>query len=914
MSLALHRLGRFVGRHRAAVLVGWLLLLLVVGGASRVMGSTFDENYTISGTESQEGQDVLAARFGSAATGATAQVLYRVDAGSDITTAGAQATIADSLRAIAAIDGVANVTDAGSLPVDDAGDATLATVQFTDEHPDHATLDAVEAAATVADNGVTSTIGGSSYGNGTDVGGHTSELIGITMALLVMVLTFGSLLAAGMPILTALVGVGTTLSAITLLTHVTSVSNAAPAFASMLGLAVAIDYSLFILSRHRAELAAGAQPREAMARALATSGSAVVFAGLTVVVSLVGLVVVQIPMLTVMALGGALAVTMAVLAALTLLPAVALLAGERLRPRAGRTDKAGTRVSERWIRSVTRRPLVTITAVVVVVGAIAAPAFSIRLALPDAGTQPVGTAARDHFDAVADTFGPGYNAPLLITADILGSTDPVQTVQDLSDAVAALPGVAAVSKATPNASADTALLRVIPEGGQSDPATVTLVQTIRDNAAAVEAELGVGDVRVTGTTAINIDVSQRLSDALLPFGLTVVGLSLVLLLIVFRSVAVPIKATVGYVLSVGAAFGAIVAVFQWGWLPFILGGNEPGPLVSFLPILVMGVLFGLAMDYEMFLVSRMREEYAHSGDATRAIRVGFSHSAPVVTAAAVIMVSVFVAFLPGGSTTIKPIAFGLAVGVAVDAFLVRMTLVPAVLTLLGDHAWKMPESWKRRLPTVDVEGDALVRQTAVGSSPEASCALSALDVTARLGDLPVTVQAAPGQIVILDIPDTDAQVALGAVLTGRAHAWSGDLVVDGMILPERAGEVRARSAVATPEGVDQTRTAAHEVRATLTLAGARRRNLTDRTAHALGLLAALDIPADAHLAALDEADRRAVVAVSALAAGARLIVLPGAPDHDLAALLAGHGASVVLFAPVRATLTRTGAQQLEIGA
>ncbi|WP_084073902.1 MMPL family transporter [Demequina sp. NBRC 110052] len=914
MSLALHRLGHLVGRHRGTFIAAWMLLLLLVGGASQLLGSSFADDYTISGTESQEGQDVLAARFGDAAAGATGQVLYRVEAGSDVTSDETMAVIEESLAAISGIDGVAGVPDAEDLGIDEAGDAALGTVQFEDAKPSAETLDAVTEAATVAASGVSSTIGGSAFSETPEPEGHTSEIIGIVVALLVMVLTFGSLLAAGMPILTALLGVGTTLSAITLLTHVTSVSNASPAFASMLGLAVAIDYSLFILSRHRAELATGATPREAMARALATSGSAVVFAGLTVIVSLVGLVVVNIPLLTVMALAGAMAVAMAVLAALTLLPAVALLAGARLTPRTRRGPSTGERVSSRWIDTVTRRPRITIAAVVAVLGIVAVPAFSLQLALPDAGHEPEGTAAREHFDAVAETFGPGWNAPLLITADILASDNPLRAVEDLEEAVAALPGVAAVDMATPNAAADTALLRVIPEGGQSDPATEDLVHTIREHADQVETDLGIDDIRVTGTTAINIDVSERLEAALLPFGLTVVGLSLVLLLIVFRSVAVPVKATAGYVLSVGAAFGAIVAVFQWGWLPFILGDTVPGPLVSFLPILVMGVLFGLAMDYEMFLVSRMREEYAHTGDPHRAIRAGFAHSAPVVTAAAIIMVSVFVAFLPGGSATIKPIAFGLAVGVAVDAFLIRMTLVPAVLTLLEDRAWWIPDWLDRRLPVVDVEGDALVRQTAVDGSPEASCAVAARGLVARRGDVPLDIDAAPGDIVTLPVPDADAQIAIAAVLTGRSRSYAGELVVDGMILPERSEEVRSRSAVALPDAADERVCAIAMVDAELGLAGVRGQRRRENLDHAAGLLSALGIAHDAPVATLGAADRRALVAVTSLAAGARVIVLPGAPDERLCALLTGHGAAVVAFPPSRATLARAGATPLEIGA
>ncbi|OJV97296.1 MAG: hypothetical protein BGO47_10605 [Microbacterium sp. 67-17] len=906
MSLALHRLGHLVARHRLLVIIGWLVVILALLGASRVAGTAYADNFSVPGTESEIGQTVLEERFGSSAAGASAQLLFRTDSGS-IEDADAAAVIEDALAEIETIPGVANVSGMDRLQIDENGDAALATVQFEDEKPSDEALDAVHEAAIVDEAGVTSTIGGSAYGEGNPEMSHLSEVIGIAVALLVLFVTFGSFLAAGMPIVAAIAGVGATISILALASHVADISTATPSFSTMLGLAVAIDYSLFILSRHRQELAAGLEPREAMSRALGTAGGAVVFAGLTVIVSLLGLSVVGIPVLTVMAFGGSLAVATAVLVALTLLPAIALLAGTRLTPRVRRARRSASPApsgrpgfSSRWVRIVTRVPALTIVLVVVGVGALALPATQMALALPDASTKPVGTDSRDHFDAVAETFGPGWNAPLLVTVDILESTDPLETMDDLSAAISEIPGVAAVPVASPNAGADTGLMRVIPGGGQNDPATTDLVHELRERAPDLEEQYGVSDIRVTGTTAINIDTSERLAGALLPFALTVAGLSIVLLMIVFRSIWVPIKATVGFLLSVGAAFGAIVAVFQWGWFPAILGDSLPGPLVSFLPILVMGVLFGLAMDYEMFLVSRMREDYSHTRDAHGAVMSGFRHSAPVVTAAALIMIAVFVAFIPAGSATIKPIAFGLAVGVFVDAFLVRMTLVPAVMTLLGDRAWWLPAWLERILPAVDIEGDALARQVALDESGRSALAISAHDLVVDPGAAALNLAISAGEVASIPVPGGIDEMRLAHVLAGRTRPVSGALAVHGQVLPERAESVRRATAIVTADDVSPgDGTVADYIAATLTTVGGRRPERAARLARAMSLAPATGIP----IAQLELSARRQLAAAVALACGAQIVFLPGCDDHGLAENLRGAGATVIMFTVAPAALT-----------
>ncbi|WP_164878201.1 MMPL family transporter [Microbacterium enclense] len=905
MSLALHRLGRFIGRHRLAVIGVWTAVLLLIGGVGFGTGAAFEDDNSIPGTESQEGQDVLATRFGSSASGASAQLLFRADDG-DITGADDRAVMQARLDRIAAVDGVAGVSSVDGLTIDDGGDAALANVQFDDRKPSESVLDAVQDAAAADTDGVTSTIGGSAY-NIQEEQSHLGEVIGLAIALLVLIIVFGSLLAAGMPLVGALTSVGTTLGALFLASHLTAISPSTSAFSSMLGLAVAIDYSLFVLSRHRHELARGQSPQEAMARALGTAGSAVVFAGITVVIALGGLLVVGIPTLTTMAVGGALAVTMGVLVALTLLPAVALLAGARLRPRdRARSTKRASRppLAQRWVRLVTRAPAITIVLVVLGLGVVAVPTMSMQLGLRDASTQPVGTIPRDHYDAIAASFGPGWNAPLLITADVLSPSNPVEVVDQLQDDLEELDGVVAVPLATPNTAGDTALFRVIPEGGQNDPRTADLVAELRAEAAAWEEQYGISDIRVTGTTAVNIDISARMQAALVPFTLTVVGLSLVLLLLVFRSIWVPIKATLGFLLSVGASFGAIVAIFQWGWFPALLGGDSPGPLVSFLPILVMGVLFGLAMDYEMFLVSRMREEYSHIRDPRAAVTSGFEHSAPVVTAAAVIMISVFVAFIPGGTDTIKPIAVGLAVGVFVDAFLVRMTLVPAIMLALHRHAWWLPRWLDRILPTVDIEGEAVMRQAAVDDGPVAALALSAGDLRVDRDDVPLTLDVRFGEAVTID--DTLGH-RLAPALSGRAAFVSGTLVVAGRVLPDSGAAVRGLTAVVSPDDVSGSDTARRFARTMIALAGGGRRRRRRRLETVEHLVPDLDV----RIADLDLAGRQMLSAAVAYACGARVIFFPvGSRPDDIHALTSA-GASVVI---VREAVAEESSSPLEIGA
>jgi RND superfamily putative drug exporter len=484
----------------------------------------------------------------------------------------------------------------------------------------------------------------------------------------------------------------------------------------MIGLAVGIDYALFIVSRYRAELAEGRNREEAAGRAVGTAGSAVVFAGLTVVIALVGLSVVNIPMLTKMGIAAAGTVAIAVLIALTMIPALLGYAGRKVRPTGekskllggGRTagKPARPNMGTRWASFVVRRPVAVLLLGVIGLGAAAVPATSLELGLPDDGSQPTSTTQRRAYDLLSEGFGPGFNGPLMVVVDGKDSADPQALFKEVSDEVKGLDNVVTVTPPAPNKAGDTATITVIPDAKPSSATTEELVHAIRDTGAEVAAGQD-GQVLVTGATAMNIDVSQKLNDALLPYLALVVGLAFLLLIVVFRSILVPLKAALGFLLSVLAALGAVVAVFQWGWLSGLMGVEETGPVMSMMPIFMVGVVFGLAMDYEVFLVTRMREAYVHGEKPSQAVVTGFKHGARVVTAAAVIMMAVFAGFIGSSESMVKMIGFGLAIAVFFDAFVVRMAIVPAVLALLGKKAWWLPKWLDRALPNVDVEGEGL---------------------------------------------------------------------------------------------------------------------------------------------------------------------------------------------------------------
>ncbi|WP_432831376.1 MMPL family transporter [Dactylosporangium sp. CA-092794] len=712
MASFLYRLGRFAFRRRWLVVGLWLAVLAaVVTGAATLSGSTSD-GFRIPGAPSQEAIDLLQERFPQvSADGATARMVFAAPDGQQLTSAATKAAVEQAVAELRQAPQVAAVSDPfRSGAVNQAG--TVGFAQATYRVPAQELTDGDRDALTAIagrarEQGLSVEIGGDALQAPPERG--LGEAIGVAVAAVVLMITFGSLVAAGLPLLTALLGIGIGIGVITAATGFIDLSSTTPVLALMLGLAVSIDYALFIVSRYRYELGNGRDPQEAAGRAVGTAGSAVVFAGLTVVVALAALSVVGVPFLTQMGLAAALTVAIAVVIALTLLPATLGFAGRRVlgkhaRARHTRDPEAGstTTFGIRWARAIARRPVTALLVAVVALGVVAIPALDLRLGMPDDGTAAPDTTQRKAYDLLASGFGAGFNGPLTVVVDTpagAAKTTADQVVQKITG----LPGVAAAATAAVNPVGNTALLTVIPTGGPGDPATEDLVHAVRDLDGTI-AGAGIG---VTGLTAINIDVSTKLADSLIPYLAVVLGLAFLLLMLVFRSLLVPIKATLGFLLSVAATFGAVVAVFQWGWAADLLGVVRTGPILSFLPIILIGIVFGLAMDYQVFLVTRMREEYVHGVAPREAVIAGFGDGARVVTAAAIIMISVFAGFILAPDPIIKSIGFALSVAVLFDALVVRMTIVPAVMTLLGKAAWWLPRWLNRLLPNVDVEGEEL---------------------------------------------------------------------------------------------------------------------------------------------------------------------------------------------------------------
>ncbi|MFI8090798.1 MMPL family transporter [Streptomyces sp. NPDC086080] len=719
------------------MLAGWLLALGAVIGLGFSVAGDFQDSGSIPGSPAQTALATMDRHFPSP-DAQSAQIVFQAPAGDRLTDPGPAKALASSLAATRDVSGVTEVSDpAENGTVSEDARTAVAEVTFTtpsDEDVPAATLDAVRTAGQQAERaGLVTIYGGDAYAESTSPIGPT-ELVGMGVALVILVITFGSLTAAGLPLLTAVLGVVGTMAAMMGAASLFGVSDNAPTLAMMLGLAVGIDYALFIVSRHRAQLATGMPVVESVARANATAGSAVVFAGATVVIALAGLSVAGVPMLTSMGLASAAAVTAAVVLALGLLPALLGMAGRALVPKSGartgrrpvpglgalprrRPVRGGrTPMGVRWTEAVLRRPVRSLIVGTVAVIALALPAMQLELAVTDDGNAPATSSSRQAYDVISDAFGPGANGPLVV---LIEDEDPAvveAAAGAVEDKLGTVRGIADVSGVDVAEDRAAARIRIIPETGPRDPETSSLVAHLRTEMLPLAASSG-SYIAVTGMTAVSIDVSDKLGGALVPFGIVVVGLSLLLLMVAFRSVAIPVKATVGFLLSLGAAFGATVAVFQWGWMSGLLGVDSTGPVAGFMPIIVMAVLFGLAMDYEVFLVSAMREDYVRHRDARVAILTGARNAARVVTAAALIMISVFVSFLFSHDADTMAIAFALAFGVLVDAFLVRMTLVPAVMVLLGDRAWWLPRWLDRVLPHLDVEGENLSTPDTVAQVP-----------------------------------------------------------------------------------------------------------------------------------------------------------------------------------------------------
>lgn len=769
MSTLLHKIGQAAYKRPWYFIAGWVLVLAVVVTALGLSGVSVTTDMRIEGTPSQAALDKLTKEMPEV-SGGQGSVVFVALSGESLTESERAAAIRDAVTDVYALEYVidptqilaataaestsatasaeASETEAAAqmetaaqaeaessapygpllvdgLPVAGAlvsadGSVALFQFQFTEQIqslPDGAidwVIAAVEQAST--DTGITVLPGESLRSIEPPMG--LNEVIGLVVAAIVLVLTLGSLVAAGLPIVTALIGVGIGVGGAYALSTVIELNSMTPVLALMIGLAVGIDYALFIVNRQRRLiLNEGLSAPDAAARAVGTAGSAVFFAGLTVIVALCGLAVIQIGFVTTMALVAAVTVFVAVLIAVTLLPALLGLVGERICSRKAREkgrlrqEREHRGLAHRWAAGVVRFRWPVIIGIIVILAVAAIPMGSMELGIPSGATATEDSDARQSYDAIAAGFGEGFNGPLMVVVepdDASGTLTP-EAFMGVAQALQTVDGVSAVLPVSINESGTTGILNVIPDSGPSDAETKALVETLRSPDSVAAQTYGVS-LGVTGITAMTIDISQKLTDVFPIYVAVVLGLSLVILLLVFRSIAVPLKATIGFLLSILATFGLTTAVFQWGWLGGLFGFDAGGPLVSFMPIMITGILFGLAMDYEVFLVSSMREAHVHGQRGSASVVRGFEQSSRVVVAAAVIMASIFSGFIFGDEVMIRQIGFALAVGVAIDAFVVRMTFVPAVIAALGEKTWWLPRWLDRLLPNLDVEGDKLMSE------------------------------------------------------------------------------------------------------------------------------------------------------------------------------------------------------------
>lgn len=726
MARLLQRLGMLSARSRKTVIAVWVLLIIALGVVTVSSSQLSDEASTIPGTESSQALETVKEKFPGPPEpqhGGSLQVVLQTPQDGKITGA-ADATAARELLAevanVAGVTTVSNPFDRADPYLSPDGSTAVATVEV--ETGSEKALEGVQAQVreiTDASPTLTAQVGGSVVDTAPKVFGIT-EIIAAGVAFLVLLLAYGSLVAAGANMLMALVGVGVGLLGVLAASAFSPIQTTTPILALMLALAVGIDYVLFIITRFRAELRRGRSVADAIEISSGTAGSSVVFAGATVVIALAGLSVVGISFLTEMGLAAAGAVAVAVLMALTLTPALLAVLGRRLLPKAERATAlpdgatvdnsklAGPASSERitllerWGSIVVRRPVACLSVAVIALAVIAVPALALKSALSVPGGDDPQSPERAAYETVAKEFGPGAQSPLIVLAEsdsVRSDTRAVASMLEHTDGV--------VNVSTPQISEDgtAALFTVIADTDALDDATTNLVSEIRERGAALNGGADHVDVRVTGQTAVDLDTNKKLSEAFIVYGALVVALAVVLLIFLFRSILVPVIAAIGFLFSLMGALGASVAVFQWGWFDFLVKAPQGDPISSLIPILLTGILFGLAMDYQVFLVSRMHEAHLRGLPPKEAVLDGFSHSAGVVVAAAAIMTTVFAGFGLSASPIVASIGLGLAVGVLLDAFVVRLIIVPTTLSLLGDKAWWLPTWLDRLLPHIHVEGE-----------------------------------------------------------------------------------------------------------------------------------------------------------------------------------------------------------------
>jgi RND superfamily putative drug exporter len=711
----MRRFATWTTGHRKTVILGWIAALIVIGMIAGSVGSAFSEEFKLPSSDSQEAFDLLEHKFPQQ-SGVTAEIVYKAPAGvrSAAVKKKMEGVFADAEK-LPHVSEVASpyASGGGAAAIGKDGEIAYATVQYdttTDKLEKADIKKLVAIGHDASGGGLQVEVGGAPVEEvrSEEEGGDSSFAIGLLAAVVILLLTFGSVVAMGLPLLTALFALGVGLSLVTLGTHVFDTANFAPQLAAMIGLGVGIDYALFILTRFRNGLDDGLEPRDAAIAAVDTAGRAVLFAGVTVIISLMGMLLLGISFLYGVAMSAALAVLFTMIAALTLLPALLTIAGrrvDRLRiPGLGKREPSTAEDTRwfRWSREIQRRPVLSAVLSGALLLALCIPTLSLRLGSNDAGTDPAGSSTREAYDLLAEGFGPGFNGPFQMVAALPEKGEDEALVL-LHKTLENEDGVAKVTSITLNPAENTGVFQLYPTTSPQSADTTALLDHIRNDVLPpIEQKTG-AQLHVGGITAIFEDFGDAISEKLPLFIGVVVLLSALLLMIVFRSVLVPLKAMMMNLLSIGAAFGLIVAVFQWGWGASIIGVDGTGPIVSFFPVFLFAIVFGLSMDYEVFLMSRIHEEWEHGRDATIAVTRGLALTGRVITAAAAIMVTVFASFMIGEDRIIKLFGLGLASAVFIDAVIIRSVLVPSVMQLFGKRAWWLPPWLDRILPRLHVE-------------------------------------------------------------------------------------------------------------------------------------------------------------------------------------------------------------------
>jgi putative drug exporter of the RND superfamily len=697
---------RWSVNHRRLVIVAWITALVTLMGASHIAGNRFANNLTLPGTDSTRGVDLLRSSFPSA-SGDQDQIVFHTTAGS-IRSAASRARIAGTIRSIRHLPHVVSVvspfTQPGAVAHNDrTAFATLTFDEQAGDLPEAAITQVITHARARATPSFDVQLDGFAitYAEKPSLGAATA--IGLAAAVVVLLLTFGSLIAMGLPVVTALFGLGSGVALVTILGHVVDTAFFVPQIAAMIGLGVGIDYALFIVTRYRdAYVVGNGDGHAALEAAMATAGRAVLFAGATVVVALLGMLALQISFLYSIGIAGSIAVVLMMIGSATLLPAlISLGPGRVARRRFGRGTAAGPTLISRWVAGVQRRPWTAAIAATALMLALAVPAASLRLGLSDSGTDPAHTTTRKAYDQLASSFGPGFNGPLQIAATSPAG-QPRRLAARIGSALRGTAGIVSVTPAQVSPNGHTVELLAYPRTAPQSQATADLVDHLRSDVLGPLATRTHAVIHVSGRTATAVDFGNTISRKLPLFLAVVIAISALLLLVVFRSLVVPVQAAVMNLLSIGASMGVVTALFQKGWFASQTG-LQAGPIDAYIPVVVFAIVFGLSMDYQVFLVSRIREFWVDHGDATGSVRSGLVASGRVVTAAAAVMIAVFLSFVGGDQRPLKMLGASLATAVFLDAVVIRMVLLPAVFELLGRHAWSMPRWLEGRLPRLAIE-------------------------------------------------------------------------------------------------------------------------------------------------------------------------------------------------------------------